>query len=154
MSLVSRRLDVEAEDLGRGRAPSRAELEAVVRELLEQGDVLGDPLWLVTAGVMLKMAEPRCTRSVIPEQWPRNASGPGMWLYSSRKWCCGHHTYLKAFWSAALAISTLRMIRLCSALGSASRSNFGTNSWAKTPNSMGDALLRQADANARTVARN
>ena len=73
---------------------------------------------LLTGGVMLKIAEPRCTRSVMPEQWPRNASGPGMWLYSSRKWCCGHHTYLKAFWSAALAISTLRMMRLCSALGS------------------------------------
>ena len=75
------------------------------------------------------------------EQWPRKASGPGMCEYSSRKWCCGHHTYLKAFWSAALAISTLRMIRLCSAFGSAARSNLGTNSWAKTPNSMGDALL-------------
>ena len=71
---------------------------------------------LFTGGVMLKIAEPRCTRSVMAEQWPRNASGPGMWEYSSRKWCCGHHTYLKAFWSAALAISTLRMMRLCSAL--------------------------------------
>src|SRR3546814_17680983 len=86
---------------------------------------------------MLKMAEPRCTCSVMAEQWPRKASGPGMCEYSSRKWCCGHHTYLKWFWSAAFAISTLRMMRLCSAFGSASRSNLGTNSWAKTPNSMG-----------------
>src|ERR687897_1989235 len=60
-----------------------------------------------------------------------------MWLYSSRKWCCGHHTYLKALRSAALAISMLRKMRLCSAWGSWSRSNCGTNSWAKTPNSMG-----------------
>jgi hypothetical protein len=51
---------------------------------------------LFTGGVMLKIAEPRCTRSVMPEQWPRKASGPGMWLYSSRKWCWGHHTYLNA----------------------------------------------------------
>src|SRR5918994_921959 len=85
---------------------------------------------------MLKIADPRWTRSVWPAQYPRNASGPGMWLYSSRKWCWGHQTYLNALRSAALAISTLRKIRLCSAWGSWSRSNCGTNSWAKTPNSI------------------
>jgi len=78
--------------------------------------------------------------TVIPEQCPRNASGPGMWLYSSRKWCCGHHTYLKALRSAAWAISTLRMMRLCSASGSTARSACGTNSWAKTPNSISSPL--------------
>ena len=85
---------------------------------------------------MLKIAEPRWTRSVCAAQKERNASGPGMCEYSSRKWCCGHHTYLKPDRSAVRAISTLRMMRLCSAVGSAARSNFGTNSWAKTPNSM------------------
>src|SRR5262245_27685698 len=59
-----------------------------------------------------------------------------MWLYSSRKWCWGHHTYLNALRSAALAISMLRKMRLCSARGSWSRSNCGTNSWANTPNSI------------------
>ena len=50
---------------------------------------------LFTGGVMLKIAEPRWTRSVCAAQKERNASGPGMCEYSSRKWCCGHHTYLK-----------------------------------------------------------
>src|SRR5262245_2020208 len=68
-----------------------------------------------------------------------------MWLYSSRKWCWGHQTYLKALRSAALAISMLRKIRLCSARGSWSRSKRGTNSWAKTPNSMSVVLLVGAD---------
>src|SRR3954463_10054016 len=90
-----------------------------------------------TGGVMLKIAEPRWTRSVCAAQKDRNASGPGMWLYSSRKWCCGHQTYLNACWSAAFAISTLRKMRLCSAFGSTSRSECGTKIWAKTPNSIG-----------------
>lgn len=91
---------------------------------------------LFTLGVMLKMAEPRCVRSVWAATKERNASGPGMWEYSSRKWCWGHHTYLKPARSAARAVSTLRMMRLCSASGSTSRSKRGTNNWAKTPNSI------------------
>ena len=56
---------------------------------------------LLTGGVMLKMAEPTCTRSVRAARLERYTSGPGMWLYSSRKWCSGHHTYLTPLRSAA-----------------------------------------------------
>ena len=50
---------------------------------------------LFTGGVMLKIAEPRWMRSVCAPTYDRNTSGPGMCEYSSRKWCSGHHTYLK-----------------------------------------------------------
>src|SRR5262245_24500912 len=90
-----------------------------------------------TLAVMLKIAEPTWMRSVRPATWERNTSGPGMWLYSVRKWCSGHQTYLKPARSAATAMSTLRMMRLCSPIGSWSVSYLGTNSWAKTPNSTG-----------------
>src|SRR5262245_19429237 len=90
-----------------------------------------------TLAVMLKIAEPTWMRSVRPATWERNTSGPGMWLYSVRKWCSGHQTYLKPARSAATEMSTLRMMRLCSPIGSLSVSYLGTNSWAKTPNSTG-----------------
>ncbi len=92
--------------------------------------------WL-TFGLTLRMAAPTWIWSVCAATKLPKTSGPGMWLYWSRKWCSGIQTYLNPARSATTDISTFFMIRLCSACGSASRSLSGTNNCAKIPNSIG-----------------
>ena len=84
-----------------------------------------------TGGVVLKMADPTWMRDVRAATNDRNTSGAGMWEYSVRKWCSGHHTYLKPCFSHSTAKSRFSIMRRCSAPGSASSSKRGTKQFAK-----------------------
>ena len=86
--------------------------------------------WL-TGGVVLKIADPTWICWVRAATKARKTSGAGMCEYSVRKWCSGHHTYLMPLRSHSTAKSRFSIRRTCSASGSLSNRNWGTNACAK-----------------------
>ena len=112
--------DVEAVDLGgrrcRGRCRTRSGCSV---RWSSSATFSAMRTGLFTGGVMLKIAEPRCTRSVCAAQKAEERLGPGhVRVLVEEVVLRAPHVLEARCWSAALAISTLRMMRLCSALGS------------------------------------
>ena len=70
-----------------------------------------------TGAVMLKMADPRCTFSVVEATADRNTSGEDMWEYSRRKWCSEAQMYLNPLLSQSWEISRLSRMRWASQSG-------------------------------------
>ena len=70
-----------------------------------------------TGAVMLKMAEPRCTFSVVDATADKNTSGQDMWEYSRKKWCSDDQMYLNPCLSHSWEISKLSRMRSASQLG-------------------------------------
>ena len=91
-----------------------------------------------TGGVMLKIPEPMCNRSVRAPTHGSSTSLAEMWEYSSRKWCSVVHQYFQFVLSASSASATSLMSRSCSATEGSScpHKPGGTNPPQNNPNSI------------------